>query len=130
MNFNQVLFSAMVLLSLTVFTSCEKEEEENPNASFNMAIIGLDDLGPTATYKGWLIVDGNPVTTGTFTVDENGTPSRTSFEVVSEDLEAATTFVLTIEPSPDNDPAPSSTHILAGDQVIHLFVFCNICSFA
>ena len=41
--------------------------------------------------------------------------SRTSFEVEAADLEAASTFVLTIEPQPDNDPAPSAVHILAGD---------------
>jgi len=35
--------------------------------------------------------------------------------VATEDLGAATTFVLTIEPAPDNDPNPSSVHILAGD---------------
>ena len=75
----------------------------------------MEDLGSDFTYEGWIIVDGSPVTTGTFDVAADGTLSRTSFEVEAADLEAASTFVLTIEPQPDNDPAPSAVHILAGD---------------
>jgi hypothetical protein len=33
------------------------------------------------------------------------------------DLQAATKFILTIEPSPDSDPSPASTHYLAGDFI-------------
>jgi hypothetical protein len=76
---------------------------------------GLEDLGPDARYEGWLIVGGNPVSTGVFTVDGSGTPNPSSFTVSDADADNATTFVLTIEPFPDADPAPASTHILAGD---------------
>jgi hypothetical protein len=34
---------------------------------------------------------------------------------MASDLESASAFVLTIEPTIDNDPAPSAVHILAGD---------------
>ncbi len=78
-------------------------------------LSGLEDLGPDARYEGWLIVNGTPVTTGIFTVDGSGTPSQTSFTVSDTDADNATAFVLTIEPFPDADPAPASTHILAGD---------------
>ncbi len=64
-----------------------------------------------------MIVNGEPITTGVFTVDANGTLSQSSFDIDAEDLDAASTFVLTIEPSPDADPMPSSTHVLAGDFV-------------
>jgi hypothetical protein len=77
-------------------------------------ITGLEDLGSSYQYEGWLIV-GGPVTTGTFTVDGSGMLSQTVFNVGLSDLIGATTFVLTIEPIPDPDPNPSAVHILAGD---------------
>ena len=80
-----------------------------------LGINGLEDLGANYQYEGWLIVSGMPVTTGTFTVDGSGMLSQTVFGVNISDLINATTFVLTIEPIPDPDPNPSSTHILGGD---------------
>jgi hypothetical protein len=76
---------------------------------------GLEDLGAGYAYEGWLIVDGNPVSSGTFTVDGRGAPSSTIFAVDKDALARATAFVLTIEPVPDTDPAPSAIHVLAGD---------------
>jgi len=107
---NSVFFFIMAMMT---FIACDKDDDSNSNLNLN--ISGLEDLGSTALYEGWLIVDGSPVTTGTFSVDANGDLSKTSFDVNKSDLENATTFVLTIEPSPDNDPAPSDVHILAGD---------------
>jgi hypothetical protein len=78
-------------------------------------ISGLEDLGSSYKYEGWLIVGGMPVTTGTFSVDAGGMLSQTVFSVSMSDLINATTFVLTIEPDPDGDPNPSSVHILGGD---------------
>jgi len=103
----------LLILSMTLFVSCS--DDENSTDSFSLNISGLEDLGPTAIYEGWLIVNGSPVSTGLFTVNSAGSLSQNSFEVNSEDLANATTFVLTIEPSPDPDPAPSDVHILAGD---------------
>ena len=102
-----------ILLSVSLFSliACNKSDE----ADFQLNIAGLEDLGSDHTYEGWLIVEGAAITTGSFTVDANGNLSQNSFTVAAEDLELASTFVLTIEPSPDNDPAPSSIHILAGD---------------
>ena len=81
----------------------------------SLELSGLEDLGPDAKYEGWVIVDGSPVSTGLFSVNSSGSPSRTGFYVDSKALRNATTFVLTIEPVPDADPAPSAVHILAGD---------------
>lgn len=91
-------------------------EDDSPSlANFNVTINGLEDLGATAQYEGWIIVDGAPISTGTFTVDGSGNLSASSFSANSEDLEAATKFVLTIEPIPDPDPAPADAKLLAGD---------------
>ena len=77
-------------------------------------------LGEAAVYEGWAIVDGEAVSTGRFVVDEGGGLLDDAGEAVDAfevDATAATTFVLTIEPTDDPDPAPSEVHLLAGDIV-------------
>lgn len=107
------LFYFLLLAMTVTFVSCE--DDDTSPSMLNLNINGLENLGSGYAYEGWLIVDGNPVTTGVFTVNDNGNLSTNFFDVSPSDLEDATTFVLTIEPSPDNDPAPSDVHILAGD---------------
>ena len=102
---------ALTFLSISFF-SCDSDEK---NADLNLNITGLENLGNEYIYEGWIIVDGNPISTGFFSVDDNGNMSQNEFSIDKSDLESASTFVLTIEPSPDNDPAPSSVHVLAGD---------------
>ncbi len=106
------------VLSLTfVFTSCNNDDDDNTstNSTLSLNINGLEDLGVSFNYEGWLLVDGVPVSTGLFTVDSNGTLSSTSFEVPAEAIDAATKFILTIEPNPDPDPNPSAQKLIAGD---------------
>jgi hypothetical protein len=81
--------------------------------SLSASFTGLEALGDGYLYEGWLIVDGAPVTTGRFNID----PSQTvyDFDVARADAEAATNFVLTIEPAEGDDPAPSHVHVLGGD---------------
>ena len=96
--------------------SCSDDDAMPVGAQdLNMNVTGLQALGADYQYEGWIIVDGAPVSTGTFTVDENGTPSQTTFQVATEDAAAATKFVVSIEPVQDADPAPSAVKILAGD---------------
>lgn len=114
MTFKNLL---LVALLATLFTAC-KDDEETPTPTtedLQLNFTGLEDLGSDYAYEGWIMVDGSPVSTGVFNVDANGTLSKTSFTLDATQLEKATAFILTIEPSPDNDPAPSDVHILAGD---------------
>jgi len=111
MTFKNFLFATLFIVA---FTAC-KDDDTQATEQLELNLSGLEDLGSDYTYEGWIIVDGAPVTTGVFDVDANGALSKTSFEVDAAQLESATTFVLTIEPKPDNDPAPSDVHILAGD---------------
>jgi hypothetical protein len=106
--------SLVALILLTAF-ACKDEEMNPTDKDLSLNIQGLEDLGSGYAYEGWIMVDGAPKTTGTFTVDASGNLSQTTFAIDAEDLEKATAFILTIEPSPDNDPAPSDVHILAGD---------------
>ncbi len=104
------ILSVLIVLSIV---SCGDDDPATSDLRF--AISGLEDLGSGFAYEGWIIVDGSPVSTGVFTVDGSGQLSSTSFSLTESQLNSASTFVLTIEPSPDNDPAPSDVHILAGD---------------
>ncbi len=100
----RIIVSIIFLFSMSVF-----------GQQISLSINNLGNLGPNFDYEGWIIVNGSPVSTGTFTVDDNGNLSQTMFPVDSMDLSQAVKFVLTIEPNPDPDPAPSSTHLIAGN---------------
>jgi len=106
-------FKLMTLAIALIMVSCGDDEKGNDQLNLNFS--GLEDLGDGYAYEGWIMVDGAPKTTGVFTVDAAGNPSQTTFDLNEEDIEKATAFILTIEPSPDPDPSPSDVHILAGD---------------
>ncbi len=105
------------ILSLAfVMTSCSNDDDNTPTTSnLTLNLNGLEDLGAGFNYEGWLLVDGTPVSTGLFTVNANGELSSNSFELPTETVDAATKFILTIEPNPDPDPAPSDQKFIAGD---------------
>ena len=107
----------LILIGLTIFSSCKKDENTptDPTKSITLNISGLEDLGADYVYEGWLIVNGAPVSTGTFMVDASGMLSQTKFELKASDVDNATTFVLTIEPKNDSDPSPSATKMLSGN---------------
>lgn len=111
-------FTASLLL-----ISCNNDDEvivlpevvapEEPGLKLNLT--GLENLGPDYKYEGWLVVGGTPVSTGIFTVDNNGVLSKTLFTVDPTTLSTATTFVLSIEPTIDPSTAPSDTKYLVAD---------------
>lgn len=107
---------AVFLLITVMYTGCSTDSTvTSTTPGLNLNITGLEDLGATAIYEGWIIVNGAPLSTGTFTVDASGNLSKTIFDSNYAFVDSATTFVLTIEPVPDPSTAPSETHILAGD---------------
>ena len=87
------------------------------SGSLQLSLNGLESLGAGFVYEGWLLVNGNPVSTGTFSVGADGSLSTSMFSVDQAALQAATKFILTIEPSPDSSPMPAATKYLAGDFV-------------
>lgn len=101
----------LVAVAALLFASCDKDE----NQTISLNITGLEDLGADFVYEGWIMVDGAPQTAGIFSVDANGTLVPNTFDLDKENVEAATAYILTIEPANDPDPAPSSVHVLAGD---------------
>ena len=104
----------LAMLAIGVLTtSCDSDDDNNTltTADLTVNLTGLEELGDDFVYEGWVIVDGSPVSTGTFT----SVVFPQSFTVDSEQLASATTFVLSIEPAVDPDPTPADTKILAGD---------------
>ena len=91
-----------------MFVSCNKQEE----GVLKIEIKGLPELGENFAYEGWIIVDGSPQTDGIFTVDSEGRPGETCFELDKKALSEATAYVLTIEPMPDPEPKASAVHVL------------------
>ncbi len=114
--------SALFLLSLSLIAaSCTKDDEDNTTTSTGNTTksmtLNLSNLAPVEAderYEGWVIVDGAPVSTGLFTVSDQGVLSETTFDIPTATLDAATAFVLSIEPFPDTDPAPSDIKVLGG----------------
>jgi len=102
-------------MSLSFIAVSCNDDDGPTSGNLVLDLSGLEALGSGFAYEGWLIVDGSPVSTGVFTIDESGVASQTSFEAENSDLTAATKFVLSIEPSPDTDPAPAATKVLVGD---------------
>jgi hypothetical protein len=126
--------AGLVIITSLVLASCQKDIDSNntqvaeyaptfqeegklKNDEIELNINGLENLGSAARYEGWVIIKGTPVSTGVFTVNNAGQLSQTVFEVPAYKgkLKDATAFVLTVEPYPDNSPAPSDQHLLAGN---------------
>ncbi len=115
---NEIKFFGMAYEDVdgaNAFRNNRSMQIDMPMHTLELNFVDLEDLGPNFAYEGWIIVNGSPITTGVFTVDGSGTPSQTDFDLISFDLAGASKFVLTIEPFPDGDPSPASTHYLGGD---------------
>lgn len=104
------LFAILAML----FTSCRDDDDDMPTVKkgkLELNLEGLEPLGDNAVYEGWVIVDGKPVSTGTF----RSVQFPQTFTLDQNVIDKATKFVLSIEPADDNDPAPSMTKLLIGD---------------
>ncbi len=113
--FKKTTLALMACSSLFIM-SCSSDDDNTPqNGNLSLNISNLEDLGSSFRYEGWLLVNGSPVSTGTFSVNASGELSETSFSVPTTTLNTATKFILTIEPNPDSDPTPSAQKLIAGD---------------
>jgi hypothetical protein len=81
--------------------------------TLNLTVNGLEPLGTGFVYEGWIMVSGAPVSTGRFNITAGTTDY--SFDIPAAQADAATAFVLTIEPDPESDPAPAATKVLGGN---------------
>ncbi len=99
-----ILVSFVFLMGLT--------ESRCGTTQLELGFEGLEPLGAEYVYEGWLIVDGEPVSSGRFNLRPG--QSKVISHVSPSDLDQAAMFVLTIEPAHGDDPSPSATHVLAG----------------
>lgn len=109
----KMIFSVLALS--VIITSCSNDDDNNStpptNSPLTLNLSGLESLGTDYVYEGWIIVDGAPVSTGTF----SSVSFPQTFSVNTTQLNNATRFVLSIEPAVDSDPAPAATKVLVGD---------------
>lgn len=91
------------------------------NQTLALSFTGLEPLANGYHYEGWVIVGGQPRTTGKFNVNAAGAVVTLAGAAIPNgefatgiDLAGATTVVITIEPSGDTDAIPTATHYLAG----------------
>jgi len=104
-----LLFLALVLAACSNDTG-----SSSATTTLTLGMAGLEDLGSDYVYEGWLIADGVAEPAGRFSVDADGNATPDTFEIDTAIAEAATAYVLTIEPAEGDDPGPSNVHILAG----------------
>lgn len=78
--------------------------------TLRVAFDGLPELGDDFIYEGWLITPSGPVSAGRFR-----DAKRFAIEVDASTAKEATLYVLTIERALGDDPAPSDTHVVAGE---------------
>jgi hypothetical protein len=106
----------LAVLALGIFASSCSNDDDNASsvATLSLDLSGLEALGVDYVYEGWIIVNGSPVSTGTF----SSVTFPQSFTVDADQLAAATTFVLSIEPAGETGEAalaPADTKLLVGD---------------
>ena len=104
-----LLFAAVMLIAAC---SSNDDSPSTPKSTLTVNLNGIQPLDGDLIYEGWIMVDGLPVSTGRFNTTA-GTSSNT-FRIATEDLDLATAFILSIEPTVNDDPAPSNTKILSG----------------
>jgi hypothetical protein len=105
-------WTVLLVPALALFLGgCPAEEDTK---TLEWSFTGLEALGTGFVYEGWILVDGTPISTGRFDIDEEGAASTTSVEIDIDDADAATDFVLSIEPDPDDSDDPADTKVLGG----------------
>lgn len=114
-------FILSLILAGGLFMACSTDSNSDLD-SLTLSLSGVEPLQNGFHFEGWVIINGSPVTTGKFNVNDDGEIVSLSGSVIANgefsvdaDLSAATTFVLSIEPNGDTDDIPAETHHLSGD---------------
>ena len=111
----KILFLSIPVFAL-MFTGCNSGSTDpvKPN-NLRLQFSGLENPGSHKQYEGWMVVDGQPVSTGKFTIDNDGKMSKEYFSVDYSYLSRATSFLVSVEPNPDISSERSAHTVLAGD---------------
>jgi len=109
---NKMMAIGMVALGILGTGSCSSDDDGPARAELKVTLNNLEQLQEGFQYEGWIMVDGNAISTGKFN-DVSANTVKT-FSPIATDLEKATEFVLSIEPANDTDSGPSNTKVLSG----------------
>ena len=101
---------------LVLFSACTEDENAGKplHDTLHLELSGLKDAGPDHVYEGWLLINGEHKSIGTFTVNAAGVPSKQDFYFNREQLADASGFAVTLEPAQDTNPAPGALKVLSG----------------
>ncbi len=76
MNKRLILLAALTCILSACKDDDEADTPQNTNGNLQLNLTGLEDVGANQRYEGWLIVNNIPISTGTFSVNQSGTPSN------------------------------------------------------
>lgn len=82
------------------------------SGEFRTWVANLDPL-QGQVYEGWLVQGARAESTGRFNIDADGSAAET-IDLSALKTDPWSTFVFTIEPEPDNNPAPAAAHSIDG----------------
>src|SRR5277367_356297 len=106
-----VRFGLVLSTLFAPFAACTSSSDQT---TVTLSASTLTALGSGYVYEGWFITPAGPQSTGRFTVDAAGMPTPATSMIARSIVDQATAAVITIEPAVDDDPAPSSVHVLGG----------------
>ncbi len=106
MTTKKILFIAIIFTGM-LFTSCSSDDDGPATTTLTINILNLNMLEGNVVYKAWIRTNSNTIELGTF----QDVDFPKNFEVVSDELDAATDFFITIEDNTANSNTPSSTRI-------------------
>lgn len=113
-----LILSTLTLPIITVKAAHIPDASPHERIAVTYSFNGITGVSP-AHLEGWAITDEDKVSTGKFTVNEDGTIRNMEGElqdtfVVFKDLTQADSFAITIEPEGDTDDQPSGIILMQG----------------
>lgn len=112
----------LALAAAGLIVACD-DDPATPLAP-EMLVLDLSGFEPLANdyhYEGWAIIDGDPLSTGKFNVNDAGMIVTLDGATIQDgvfetdmDLSATEAVVITIEPAGDTDAMPASTKVAGG----------------
>lgn len=108
-----LVFFSIAFISCSDSNSTNSPEEDTTTLTLNL--IGVEPLKETLIYEGWLMVNEQPFSVGRFNTQSLTTEKI--FSVPTKDLNAATSFILSIEETNSQNSKPSDTKLLFGNFV-------------
>jgi len=112
------------VLSVGILPACGDDDdltEPVVGRTVSLSFTGLEPLANGFHYEGWVILNGQPVSTGKFNLTASGSlvslsgmPIANGTFTVGQDVRSSSAVVLTIEPAGDVDAVPADSKLIGG----------------